>query len=102
MRQSQRPCASRRKRTRQDNGGNHPSCSAQSQHHDLSEVDIAILVGVHHRDEHLHLVVEDLALASLSLRDQAVVEHIEHILAHFLEFELDLLTVLADDTDVLV
>lgn len=49
-----------------------------------------------------HLVVEDLALAGLGLWNEAVVEHIEHILADLLELGLDLLAVVADDADVLV
>lgn len=49
-----------------------------------------------------HLVVEDLGLSGLGLGDQAVVENIENILANLLELELNLLTVLADDADVLV
>ena len=51
---------------------------------------------------HVHLVVEDLALASLGLGDKALVKNVEDILADLLELELDLLAVLADDTDVLV
>jgi hypothetical protein len=47
-------------------------------------------------------VVEDLALASLCLGDEALVEDVEDILADLLELKLDLLAVLADDTDVLV
>lgn len=47
-------------------------------------------------------MVEDLALASLGLGDEALVEDVEDILADLLELELDLLAVLADDTDVLV
>jgi hypothetical protein len=47
-------------------------------------------------------VVEDLALASLGLGDEALVEDGEDILADLLELELDLLAVLADDADVLV
>ena len=47
-------------------------------------------------------MVEDLALASLGLGDEALVENGENILADLLELELDLLAVLADDTDVLV
>jgi hypothetical protein len=47
-------------------------------------------------------VVEDLALAGLGLGDEALVEDGENILADLLELKLDLLAVLADDTDVLV
>lgn len=47
-------------------------------------------------------MVEDLALASLGLGDEALVKDGEHILADLLELKLDLLAVLADDTDVLV
>ena len=51
---------------------------------------------------HAHLVVEYLALTSLGLGDQALVEHVEHILADILEFGLNLLAVVANDSDVLV
>ena len=47
-------------------------------------------------------MVEHLALARLGLWDQAVIEHVEHILAHVLELSLDLLTIFADDADMLV
>jgi len=50
----------------------------------------------------LHLVVEDLGLASLGLGDQSIVEDIEDILADLLELGLDLLAVVADGGDVLV
>jgi hypothetical protein len=51
---------------------------------------------------HIHLVVKDLALTSLGLGDEALVKDVENILADLLELELDLLAVLADDTNVLV
>jgi hypothetical protein len=51
---------------------------------------------------HIHLVVEDLALASLGLGDEALIEDTKDILADLLELELNLLAVLADDADVLV
>lgn len=47
-------------------------------------------------------MVEDFALAGLGLWDEAVVKHIENILADLLELGLDLLTVIADDANVLV
>ena len=47
-------------------------------------------------------MVEDFALAGLGLGDEAVVEHIEDILADLLELGLDLLAVVADDANVLV
>jgi hypothetical protein len=47
-------------------------------------------------------VVEDLALAGLGLGDEALVEDGENILADLLELKLDLLAVLANDTNVLV
>jgi hypothetical protein len=47
-------------------------------------------------------VVKDLALASLGLGDKALVEDGENILADLLELELNLLAVLANDTNVLV
>jgi hypothetical protein len=53
-------------------------------------------------EAHIHLVVEDLALASLCLGDEALVKDVEDILADLLELKLDLLAVLADDADVLV
>lgn len=50
----------------------------------------------------IHLVVENLGLASLGLWDQALIENIEDILADLLEFGLDLLAVIADSADVLI
>lgn len=47
-------------------------------------------------------MVKDLALASLSLGDEALIENVEDILADLLELKLDLLAVLADDANVLV
>lgn len=47
-------------------------------------------------------MVKDLALAGLSLGDQALVKDVEDILADLLKLPLDLLAVLADDTDVFV
>lgn len=47
-------------------------------------------------------MVEDLALARLGLGDQGVVKDVEDILADLLELGLDLLTVVADDGNVLV
>ena len=47
-------------------------------------------------------MVEDLALASLGLVDEALVENAKDILADLLELELDLLAVLADDANVLL
>jgi hypothetical protein len=47
-------------------------------------------------------VIEDLGLAGLSLGDERLVQNIEDILANFLEFGLDLLTVVTDGADVLV
>lgn len=47
-------------------------------------------------------MVEDLALASLGLGDEAVVENVKDILANLLKLGLDLLAVVADDADVLV
>lgn len=47
-------------------------------------------------------MVEYLALAGLSLWDEAVVKHIEDVLADLLELGLDLLAVVADDADMLV
>lgn len=47
-------------------------------------------------------MIKHLGFAGLGLGNQAVVEHVEHILANLLEFRLDLLAVLADDSDVLL
>jgi hypothetical protein len=51
---------------------------------------------------HIHLVVEDLALASLGLGDEALVKNVEDILADLLKLKLDLLAVLADDANMLL
>lgn len=58
--------------------------------------------GKYNRLEGSHLVVEDLGLASLSLGDQGLVQNVQHILADLLQLGLDLLTVVADDADVLL
>jgi hypothetical protein len=50
----------------------------------------------------LHLVVEDLGLAGLGLRDEALVQDVEDILADLLELELNLVTVVPDGGDVLI
>jgi hypothetical protein len=50
----------------------------------------------------VHLMVEDLGLASLGLGNQALVKNVEDILADLLEFGLDLLTVIADGSDMLI
>ena len=47
-------------------------------------------------------MVEDLGLAGLGFGDQALVEHVEDVLADRLELLLDLLTILADGRHVLV
>ena len=57
---------------------------------------------LHHVVVYAHLVVEHLALTSLSLRNQAVVENVEDILTDVLELRLDLLAVVANDANVLV
>lgn len=49
-----------------------------------------------------HLVVEDLGLSSLGLGDESLIKNVKHILAHLLQLGLDLLAVIADDTDVLI
>lgn len=50
----------------------------------------------------VHLVVENLGLASGGVGDEALVQDIENILADLLELELDLAAVLLDGGDVLV
>ena len=52
--------------------------------------------------EHVHLMVENLRLARLGLRDEGFVQHIENVLADLLELGLDLLSVIADGANVLV
>jgi hypothetical protein len=52
--------------------------------------------------ENPHLVVEDLRLASLGLGDQGLIQDVEDVLADLLELGLDLLTVITDDTNVLL
>jgi hypothetical protein len=47
-------------------------------------------------------MVEDLRLASLSLRDEELIEHVEDILADCLKLILDLLAVVTDGPDVLI
>jgi len=47
-------------------------------------------------------VVEDLGLARLRLWNEGLVKDVKDILADLLKLELDLLTVLADDANVLV
>lgn len=47
-------------------------------------------------------MVKHLALTTLSLGDQELVKHVQNILTHLLELELDLLAVLADGANVLV
>lgn len=49
-----------------------------------------------------HLVVEDLGLPGLGLGNQGLVQNIQHILANLLQLGLNLLTVVADDSDVLL
>ena len=90
VRQSQRPCASRQKRTRRGNGGSHPSCVAVS----LAKGWVSGL--------NAHLVVENLGLARLGLGNEGLVEDVQNILADLLELGLDLLAVVADGANVLL
>jgi hypothetical protein len=55
-----------------------------------------------HKGINAHLVIEDLGLAGFSLRDERLVENVKDILANFLQFGLDLLTIVADCADMLV
>lgn len=50
----------------------------------------------------VHFMIENLGLSRLGLGDEGIVQHIEDILADFLEFGLDFLTVVTDSTDMLV
>lgn len=52
--------------------------------------------------EYAHLVVEDLGLARLGLRDEGIVEDVEDILADLLKLCLDLLSVVANGANVLL
>lgn len=52
--------------------------------------------------ENVHLVVENLGFTRFGLGDQGVIKNIEDILADTLKFGLDLLTVVADDSNVLI
>ena len=54
------------------------------------------------RLEYIHLVVEDLGLASGGVGDKGLVENLEDVLADGLELGLDLLPVLLDNGDVLL
>lgn len=54
------------------------------------------------RTTSLHLVVEHLGLASLSLGNKGLVKNVEHILADSLQLIFDLLTVVTDDRNVLL
>lgn len=47
-------------------------------------------------------MIKDLGFARLGLRDQRLIQHVEHILAHLFEFGLDLGAVLPDRADVLL
>jgi len=53
-------------------------------------------------DKDIHLVIEHLGLSRLCLWDQRLIQDIKNILADFLEFSLDLLTVITDGRNVLV
>lgn len=50
----------------------------------------------------LHLVVKDLGLASLGLRNEGLVKNVEHILANPLQLILNFLAVITDDSDMLL
>ena len=50
----------------------------------------------------LHLVVKDLGLARLGFGNQRLVQHIQHILANFLQLRLDLLAIVADGAHMLI
>jgi hypothetical protein len=49
-----------------------------------------------------HLEVKDLGLSSLGLGDKGLVEHVKDILANLLQLGLDLLTIIADNGNVLI
>lgn len=48
----------------------------------------------------IHLVVEDLGLARGGVGDEALIEHVEHVLADLLKLRLDLAAVLPNDVDL--
>ena len=71
----------------------------------LPVTDVSALCSIEklsRRCSNAHLVIEHLALAGLSLGDQAIVQNIKHILTDILKLFLDLLAVFADDADMLV
>ena len=90
VRQSQRPYASHRKRTRRGNGGSHPSYAV-----------VSLAMRWETRLD-AHLVVKDLGLARLGLGDEALVKDVQNILADLLKLGLNLLTVVADSANVLL
>ena len=47
-------------------------------------------------------MIENLGFAGLSLGDQGLIQHIKNILADALKFSFDLLTILADDRNILL
>lgn len=50
----------------------------------------------------VHLVIEHLGFTRFSLGDQGLVKNVKDILADTLKFGLNLLTVVADDSNVLI
>lgn len=50
----------------------------------------------------IHLVIEHLGLSGFGLWDERIVEDIEDVLADFLEFGLNLLTIVTDGRNVFV
>lgn len=51
---------------------------------------------------HSHLVVEHLGFTRLGFRDQGLVQNVENVLADLLQFQLDLVAVIADGPNVLI
>jgi hypothetical protein len=99
----QQLCAFHPTRIQQDNGGSLPSYKKNRGLASPSHVLDAQRSGqLHTTWLNIHLVVEDLGLARLGLWDERLIQDIEDILADFLEFGLNLLTVVTDGANVLV
>lgn len=47
-------------------------------------------------------MIKDFGFPGLGLRDERLIQHIEHILAHTLQFGLDFLAVFTDSANVLI
>lgn len=94
--------------------GGGSSCLTLAARSELSKVTVVVTLPVHQvnlgsnhvvlwtTQSCLHLVVEDLGLASLGLGNEGLVQNVEDIPADALEFLLDLQAVVTDDANVLL